>query len=218
MQFSEGATVLTADGEKVGTVRRIVIDKPTREVTHLVVGEGFLLPRDTLVPIADVANSTDDVIELESGVDPAAFDEYVETRFVVDSTSLPAFGTPGFIVYPAAGVGMSAEVAIPGPPTTAGEPRSRLPETEAMVDEGTPVITVDGRRFGKVDEIVTLDDGRIDAIVVRRGWIFRRRRVIPVGWIREIGPHEIVLTVDFDRVKTEAGKPTMSIAQQAPGR
>jgi hypothetical protein len=80
------------------------------------------------------------------------------------------------------------------------------------------VITIDGRRFGKVDEVVTLDDGSVDAIVARRGWIFSRRRVIPAGWIRDIRPTEIVLTVDFDRVKDEARPPMISIAERSPGR
>lgn len=37
MEFREGTDVVTAGGEKVGEIERVVIDPRTREVTHIVV-------------------------------------------------------------------------------------------------------------------------------------------------------------------------------------
>lgn len=51
MQFKEGTDVFTIDGDKVGSIDRVVIDPRNNEVTHLVVRKGFFFPTDKVVPM-----------------------------------------------------------------------------------------------------------------------------------------------------------------------
>jgi uncharacterized protein YrrD len=88
-----------------------------------------------------------------------------------------------------------------------------------MIEEGTPVLSEDSRRLGTVEQIITREGGEIGAFVVKSGmWIFARRRVIPVGWIREIRSGEIRLNVTKQQALIQAEQPTESIGQRPPGR
>jgi sporulation protein YlmC with PRC-barrel domain len=42
VELTKGTDIYTADGEKVGSIDRVVLDLETREVTHVVVQKGFL--------------------------------------------------------------------------------------------------------------------------------------------------------------------------------
>jgi sporulation protein YlmC with PRC-barrel domain len=49
-----GAAVYTANGEKVGKLRFVVVDPESEVVTHLVLERGMMLSRDVLAPIGVV--------------------------------------------------------------------------------------------------------------------------------------------------------------------
>lgn len=49
-----GAAVYTANGEKVGKLRFVVVEPETEAVTHLVLERGMMLSRDVLAPIGVV--------------------------------------------------------------------------------------------------------------------------------------------------------------------
>lgn len=49
-----GAAVYTANGEKVGKLRFVVVEPETENVSHLVLERGMMLSRDVLAPIGVV--------------------------------------------------------------------------------------------------------------------------------------------------------------------
>ena len=59
MQFRQNASIYTLDGKNVGRIDRIVLDPQTKDVTHLVVRTGFLLPEARVVPVDQVVAATD---------------------------------------------------------------------------------------------------------------------------------------------------------------
>lgn len=65
----EGATVVDSQGERVGTIRQIVINEKTTEATHLLIAEGWLFREERLVPINWVKSVTEDVVELHVKTD-----------------------------------------------------------------------------------------------------------------------------------------------------
>src|SRR5689334_3481020 len=69
MQYRQGAKVLTADGQDAGKVDRLVIDPGNRQVTHLVVRKGVLLPEDKVIPIHQVREAKPDEITLSIKAD-----------------------------------------------------------------------------------------------------------------------------------------------------
>ena len=223
MQFKEDATVLTATGEKVGKLDRIVVDPVNRDVSHLVVTKGMLLPRDSLVPIEDVDGTPDEeTVVLQEGARPERFAEYVADRYTTTdpsgSVGSRPLGGPGFVLYPIPGLppGYPGAAAAPSGATP---PPSARPTRAEPIQEDTKVLSVDGQKIGKVEEVITLDDGSLDAIVAKSGILwFTRRRVIPAGWIREVRGGEVRLTVPKQQVLTEAQDPSISIDVRPPGR
>ncbi|MEW6442624.1 MAG: PRC-barrel domain-containing protein [bacterium] len=83
MRFKDGASVVTAGGDKVGRLDRVVLNPKTCRVTHLVVRKGFLLTRDRVVPAERVASTDENTIRLGDPTgDPETFPEFRETEFV----------------------------------------------------------------------------------------------------------------------------------------
>ena len=64
MRIDQGEKVMTADGEVVGEIYRVVLDPKTKEVTHIVVKEGFLFAEERVVPIDLVEYSGEDQVKL----------------------------------------------------------------------------------------------------------------------------------------------------------
>lgn len=62
--LEEGAQVVSADGEAVGSVKRIFTDTKTDRVTHFVVSEGLIFKEKRLIPTAWVKNIKEDEVEL----------------------------------------------------------------------------------------------------------------------------------------------------------
>lgn len=220
MKFHEGATVSTPSGEKVGTLDRVVVDPATRDVTHLVVGKGMLLPHDILVPVADVgATPSEETVILKAGARPDAYETFEGIRYSAEPGG-PAPMASAFEVYPITGVPPTYPGAVPPPPAPA-EPVAppAAGAGPAIIGRDMPVFGEAGRKVGKVEEVVTSDDGSLEAIVAKSGILwFARRRVIPAGWIREIRPTELRLSVTKDHVASTADRPITSIGQRPPGR
>ena len=66
MKFKQDTDILTADGEKIGQIDRVVVDPRTNEVTHLVIRQGFLFPEDHVISVDEVEQATDDQVTLKS--------------------------------------------------------------------------------------------------------------------------------------------------------
>jgi sporulation protein YlmC with PRC-barrel domain len=78
-----GTTITSSDGQQLGTLERIVVEKATERVTYIVVDPGLLesgnllapggweKPRARLIPISDILKVTRDSLELS--IDQATF-------------------------------------------------------------------------------------------------------------------------------------------------
>ena len=62
--ISEGAQVISADDKHIGNVEQVIANSETNNVTHFVVGKGFLLKEHKLVPAQWVASVDEDKIYL----------------------------------------------------------------------------------------------------------------------------------------------------------
>src|SRR5687768_6013882 len=65
MLFKKGVDVFSSDNEKIGTLDRVVMDPKTKEVTHIIVREGFLYTEDKVVPMDLIGSVTDERIDLQ---------------------------------------------------------------------------------------------------------------------------------------------------------
>jgi uncharacterized protein YrrD len=62
--LKEGAKVLSADGEHIGDVERLVVNGDTKEVTHLLVKEGILFKKHKAIPADWIGEAYEEEIHL----------------------------------------------------------------------------------------------------------------------------------------------------------
>src|SRR5258708_33678638 len=141
MQFKDGCRVLTASGQDVGKIDRVVINPRTKAVTHVVVRKGLLLTEDKVVPIGAVASATPDrVVLFQSADNLDRFPPFEETHYVPVNSD-------------AVGVDYQTGYARPLYISTdfIGETERNIPENTVALKEGAEVISADGESVGTVE-------------------------------------------------------------------
>ena len=91
MRLVKGADVYSANGKKIGSLSRVVIDPNTQEVSHLVIEKGLLFTANKIVPIDMVDRENDEkIILLNAEQNPDEFEDFLEEHFVsLDSSDYP---------------------------------------------------------------------------------------------------------------------------------
>lgn len=83
MQIKQGAKVMTSDNKDVGRVDRVVIDPSTREITHVVVRQGWLFTTDKVLPIQWVSDTVEDTMRLRAlDDDLQGLPDFEEDRYI----------------------------------------------------------------------------------------------------------------------------------------
>lgn len=206
MQFNIGAKVLTADGEQVGTVDRVVIEPDTQEVTHLVVQKGILFTEDKVIPMSLVSNATEEQVSLQKADDDLdEFPDFVESNFVPadrgpDSVSVTNNRANTFYWYPpVGGYGGFAAHAIPRYVVKT----EHIPEGTVALDEGANVISSDGEHVGDVERVFTdSENDRATHLLISEGLFLKEKKLVPTRWIEHVFEHEIRLFVDSELVES----------------
>ncbi len=187
-----GATVHGADHKKIGTLKRIVVERDGTHVTHLVVDPGLIesgnlfapggweKPRERLAPIGLVSATNDDGVTLSC--DEAAFLALpVFERETFEDT--PPGGKPfnlgELVSYIATGAGVGA-----GPYTPSDEELD-FNESPGSVEiaEGSPVWrTIPHEEIGEVVRVL-YDDATdsVRSLVVRHRRLGGRSVIIPMS-------------------------------------
>jgi uncharacterized protein YrrD len=62
--LKEGASVISADDQKVGTVERVFINDERRQATHLLIKDGWLFQTQKVVPVSWIDTVAEDEIHL----------------------------------------------------------------------------------------------------------------------------------------------------------
>jgi len=207
MQFQDGAFVYTTDGKHVGSIKRVVIDPRSKEVTHLVVEKGLFFTEDKVVPISLIGPATADRVTLrEDAGDLEKLPDFEESYFV--STEVPAGQPEEVPEQTAVGIGSiywyppvdsSLTPGIYGGSTHPGyvkETVQNIPEGSVALKEGSRVISSDGEHVGDVERVFT--DASLDKvthILISQGLILKEKKLVPVTWISSIGEEEVGLLV-----------------------
>lgn len=206
-----GATVAGSDGQKLGTLTRIVVEQDTHAVTHLVVDPGLVesgyalapggweKPRERVVPIALLHAVGDD-----NAITLACTEEELKGYPLFESESysdapLPRdtrFRLGDLIRYIASAAGVGA--------APYESPREQIQFNEAPgsaeISEGTAVWRVEPHEeIGEVEHLL-MDErtGRLSGLVVRRKGRGRGSVTIPADAIASIGDGVVRVTGDGD--------------------
>lgn len=209
MQFKKGAEVFSGEGDKIGTLHRVVIDPRTREVSSLIVGKGILFRTDKVIPIT--------LVDLD-----------IEDRIVLKKTNqdiiedFPDFETVHYVPLddPANPYHDDIEASYWYPPVHFGWPTSNyvgypmpqfviktdqdIPEGTIALEEGAKVISRDGEHIGNVEQVITESEAnRATHFVIREGFLLKERKLVPAAWVAKVAEDEIHLSIEsslFERL------------------
>jgi len=206
MELRKGATVVSVDGEEIGSIERVVMDPATREVSHLVVQKGFLISRDRLVPVDTVQQSTEEQVILkkthEEVEDMPEFEEthYVplkiesregkEKKIVTPLYWYPPIGTPiDYYGYPIRPFYKETE--------------RHIPEGSIPLKEGARVESADGTRVGNVESVFTdPSTGKATHFLIAKGIFLKDQKLVPTQWILKVEEDTVKLAVDAPFIET----------------
>ena len=197
MRIDEGDRVVSADGNELGSVKRVVVHPGTFEVTHVVVSGGLL--RDERVIETEALRERDEsTLEVTRAVDADALPAFEERHVIPVETSaadLPA-RNPVAWYYPYGMAGVSpAFAAVPSQPT---EVTRNVPAETNALALGAEVVSSDREKVGSVEEVITDDDDNLRSFIVSSGWIFKDRTMIPIDWVAAVEEEAVRLSVRKD--------------------
>jgi uncharacterized protein YrrD len=226
MQFKKDAEVISSEGEKIGTLDRVVMDPKTREVAYLVVTSGILLREDRLIPIGLLKAVTPHRIEVKTSKrNLNEFTRYDSEHYIPSEHMRDEVGdAEAYYWYPpAAGplvMGYYPPFAMI--PVTAGTPRPRtipdpvnkstppvesespavereIPEGMVALKEGARVVTRDDQHVGNIERLlVDQESDRITHVVISRGTFLKETKLIPGYWLTQVDEDEVHLAVDSE--------------------
>jgi len=200
MEFHLGAQMRNPDGEVLGTLQRVVYQQESSRVVSLVALHGGWSEREVFVPIGQVQAADDEAVEITlRGDQYDMLDIYSETRNVApppdaaevssDLVHEPVDVPDVLPVGAATGVESIAFTPIV-------EELSYVLPGEQVIDHSTVVWAIDGE-VGKVSSVLVDDETmQLSGFLAQRGVIFTHSARVPMGWVENVLPETIVLTVD----------------------
>jgi uncharacterized protein YrrD len=222
MQFKQGVGVRMSDGKSIGHLDRVVVDPRTKEVNYIVVKKGAFFKTDKLVPLNLVARAEEDGIMLREDAGDLEQLPAFEERYYVPADEA---GSPAAATRTAAVSGMSAAPSLyPYPPVSGAgmagtgnidtqnaigamtiqqpvveQVERAIPADNVAIRPGARVVSSDGQHVGSVEQVLTGEYAdRVTHFVIAQGVFFKDRKVVPVGWVGNIGEEEVHLAVGAD--------------------
>lgn len=217
------ADVVSSNGNKVGTVDRVIVHPETLEIEGIIVSEGFLFNTDRIVKeeMIDRVDADGNVVLSITDEDEERLPELASARFVgANDQMLGRLSEMHHMATPAA----TGQVLVfservdpeyaPAPdsplqPAPTNPPnivdRDNLPEGTVTLEEGTDVIDIEGEKIGEIDDVIYDADDQITEIVVGSGIIFTHQVRIPAAWIESVTSDTVVISRTAEQAE-EAGR------------
>ena len=216
MRFKNRAEVLDIEGKRVGDVVGVAIDPKTHEITHVMVEKGFLFTKDRVIPIAMVKSASEEGVRLNVGADDLKsvpeyrLDHYVPVSDREGEEDYPspalapdfpprAFWSPppNMNWWSTANLFGYAPVLGQVAPPFVAHTHETAPEGTVVLDVDATVISKDGKKVGKVAQVLVDPSGeRATHIVVSTSDANEAQKLIPTAWIQELLSENVVLSMD----------------------
>lgn len=190
-----GADIIGSDGEKLGVVDSLVVDPAGGHERAIIVREGWFFPTDKIVPIELVERVEDGKVHVRlSSAEADQMMEYLDSDYVMPPAGY--YGAGGYMwpatPYVAAGLMVDEEV------------RERMPNA-VMLSEGTMVADKDDDEVGRITEIASDEQGRVQGFRVEQGFFRHHERYIPAHLVETADDVVVRLSVDKDSLEEVTG-------------
>ncbi len=191
MEFKDGTNVLTSDGKDAGNLHRVVIDPDSKQITHIVIQKGFLFKEDRVIPIAKIIAASKDQIVLNCTMDelkdmaPLEIKDYAPINESAGGESIPG-------VYSSS----SSYGAF-----VVKEVKRTIPEELAALKEGATVVSSEGEHVGLTEQVhADPETSNVTQFIITAGLVAKKRKSIPIEWVRMIDDEEVFLNVPAQTV------------------
>jgi sporulation protein YlmC with PRC-barrel domain len=204
MKIRFGADVKTFDDQKIGTVKQVVIDPATQEISHLIIEKGLLFKEDKVLPISLILQADQEKVKLvETDEDLEELPEYQEEYYLpIDAEPMYdpdlALSRNFLISKPRIVPKKQEEVRY----IKQGDYQENLPEDTRMLRIGAEVFSLDGEEIGRVSELVLdFQTDRITHLVLDRALLRDDRVLIHYQWVDDVSQEKVTLLVDQQVIK-----------------
>ena len=196
MEFKDGTSVYTVEGNNAGSLYRVVIDATTKEVTHIVVQKGLLFKEDKVIAVEKVTSASRERIDLNCSVEELNEMSPLEVEQFVPMSEFTSGGTD-FDPLTGGGFGNSpAERAV------IKEVKRSIPDELVALKEGARVVSADDKHVGNIEEIFTESEaGTVTHFIITQGLLLTTRRTLPIEWVKMLTDDEVYLSVDAQKVE-----------------
>jgi len=203
MRFIKDSEVFSSQGEKVGTIDRVVIDPMTDEVTHLVVKRGFLIKTDKVLPIKWVQDSSDGQVNLKPASQPFEdLPDYEETQYISakDTMQESPYVSASFWYPPPMVDWWETGMYSPYPmPRYIPRTELNIPDNTVALEEGAKVYSKDNQNIGDIEQVIANKSNHIAThILVSKGFFLKEHKLIPTPWIDLVERDKVYLKINAE--------------------
>jgi uncharacterized protein YrrD len=207
IQFQKNASVMVTNGQKVGSLHRIVVNPRNNMLTNIVVRTGTLLNQEEkVIPIDLVveADMNQVILHDRPGI-LQSLPPFEEERIVEENGALdqpPSLDDMPLVMFGRPNVGMP-NVATPliNDPEGLNEKfvthiEQNIPVGTVAIKEGARVITAEGKHAGNVESVLAdSSTARVTHLLVSNGLLTKEKKLLPIHWVTVLGEDEIRLGV-----------------------
>lgn len=202
MTIELGVDIIGSDGEKLGIVDSIVMDPATRRERAIIVRKGWFFPTDKIVPIEQVINVEEGKVHVRlTEAEADQMMEYLDSDYIVPPAGY--YGAGGYM-WPSTPF-VTEDLMVDD------EVRERMPNA-IMLSEGTMVVDKNEDEVGRITEIASDGQGRVQGFRVEQGFFRHHERYISIALVEHADDVVVHLSVDKDTLTDVTGEPHATTA------
>lgn len=194
MQLQKNAAVLSADGQRIGSLNRVVVNPNNLALTDIVIRADTRVDQEErVIPVKWVAKTAPDQVMLGiQAEDLKAFPPFEEPRVGTEKNAEHASGENPGSLPPMSGI--SVQPAFDEEFVTRIDQKTS--QGTVAVKAGTSVMSADGKHVGTVERTVTdIPHKQATHLLVSQGRIKKRMKLIPMDWVRNVDEEAVYLLV-----------------------
>jgi uncharacterized protein YrrD len=206
MKINIGANV-ECRGERVGTIKRLILDPTSFDLQQIVVARGgFLTAREVLVPVDRIYEAKEECITLDlSLAELETLPDFEETVYVSLDRLDRDVNAPGPLAYiePA----LTSFYFIPQVPLPDNSPAAEATTVKHIQPEACEInagmeVYAGQHKVGEISEVIVDScDKRATGFVIERGWLFTHNVNIPADWVGSIEGDRILLNRTKEQIE-----------------
>jgi len=211
IHLQKDAEILSANGNRLGSLERVVLNPDTNVVTDLVVRIGSLMKHvEKVLPIEYVAETSEGIILLQDTAGelkgfPPFEEEHIIAQKSDEGSPTPVENVPTAVLgYPMTG---SPVVPVVMDHVVTRVERN-IPMGTVAMKVGAAVLAVDGKHVGKVERVLAdPTQDQITHMLISNGLLTKEIKLIPIRWILRVGEEAVRLRVDKSMVENLVEEP-----------